>query len=300
MREFTFAKDTLSPGQLSFHWASPPPADIASEKNLRSERPELVLYAVLARVREGDFTCFDHLLHTMEAHDDGWVWGCGQMLLSHAAPASVLRTLPTTLRTPAISNHPDDPDAHAQWLLEILSHSNYAWTVPLMFELYRGIENKLKFGAAEFMISRLIEPTPGPIMEGPHEIPPNPDDPWWYTPTVEYDIDGYVALVEAKLAEVVPTLPLERCIWRGELLDLEVLALDAIAQIRARPFLDTTYINKTLLEAYTGRSLMGFYMDNGRIDEIAAIAMLEELLESGELERYEPGGRYFFGREVPD
>ncbi|NVB36548.1 hypothetical protein G6O69_01800 [Pseudenhygromyxa sp. WMMC2535] len=286
-------------GGRGFHWASPPPADVGAEHNLRSEKPEPVIYAVLARARAGDFSCFHHLVRTMEAHDDAWVWGVGAELLSHAAPTSLLRSLPSTLK-PVEQDFPAWADVHAQWTIEILGMSNYLWTAPVIFDLYRGIENKLKYSSACFMLSRLLEPEWGPVFFGPEELPPHPDEPDWYIPPKEYDVASYLEGTAAKIAEVTASLPSHSCVWGGRVLALEDIAREAIVHIRERREPDITYTHRMLLEAYTGCDLTGFYLDNGRHDTIAAIAMLEQLLETGNLDQYEPGVRYFFGRRVPD
>lgn len=282
-----------------FHWASKPPTDVAANHNLFSDQPEPVIYAVLARAREGDFGCFQHLIRVMETHDSAWVWGVAQLLLSHAAPASLLRALPSSLQSPA-RDSPAWADVHAQWTLEILGKSNHLWTAPVILELYRGIENKLEYSAACFMLSRLLEPEWGPVFDGPQEIPPDPDEPDWYTPPKEYDFATYLELAEAKIAEVSATIPPHLCVWGGRVLDLEDIAREAIVHIREPREPDITYTHRMVLEAYTGCDLTGFYADNGRLDTLAAIATLEQLLETANLEQYEPGVRYFFGRRVPD
>jgi hypothetical protein len=47
--------------------------------------------------------------------------------------------------------------------------------------------------------------------------------------------------------------------------------------------------------------MRGFWrLDDYKLDPLAAAAILEDMLESGELERFEPGVRYFFGHRIPD
>src|SRR5690554_1962350 len=178
MSEFTFAKRTLMSGGHGFHFATPPPVDVAHSKQFQHPKPEPTIYAVLARAQHGDFGAFAELLRVMYEHDDAWVWGVCTELLSHAAPASLLRQLPELLRTPRDAVDPEDVDrdANAQWCIEILSLSNYAWTIPKILDLYRGIGDKQRFGSGCFMLSRLLEPEFGPIFEGPKRVPRDPDD----------------------------------------------------------------------------------------------------------------------------
>ncbi|WP_181197383.1 hypothetical protein [Enhygromyxa salina] len=210
-----------------------------------------------------------------------------------------MRSLPAVLQPP-VRGFSDWADVHAQWTLEILGKSNYLWTAPVIFDLYRGIEDKLKYSSACFMLSRLLEPEWGPVFEGPKEIPPQPDEPDWYIPPKEYDFASHLEATKAKIDEVMASIPAHLCVWGGRVLELENVAREAIVHIRERREPDITYTHRMVLEAYTGCDLTGFYLDNGRHDTLAAIAMLEQLLETGNLDQYEPGVRYFFGRRVPD
>lgn len=56
---------------------------------------------------------------------------------------------------------------------------------------------------------------------------------------------------------------------------------------------------RVVFEAYTGIDCSHFYVEH-RLQKLAAAATLEDFLESGAAERFEPGIRYFFGQPIPE
>jgi hypothetical protein len=55
-----------------------------------------------------------------------------------------------------------------------------------------------------------------------------------------------------------------------------------------------------LLEANTGLDCRGFYDRDFMLRPLAAAAIVEDFVESGEANKYLPGVRYFFGHRIPD
>jgi hypothetical protein len=60
------------------------------------------------------------------------------------------------------------------------------------------------------------------------------------------------------------------------------------------------YRGRLVFEAATGVNCTGFFDDKFRLDRLAAMGILEEFLESEQLNRFIPGKRYFFGQPIPD
>lgn len=56
---------------------------------------------------------------------------------------------------------------------------------------------------------------------------------------------------------------------------------------------------RLVFEAYTGWDCRHFYREH-RLQKLVVAATLEDFLDSGEADRYEPGVRYFFGHRIPD
>ncbi|KIG19000.1 hypothetical protein DB30_06611 [Enhygromyxa salina] len=301
MKDFKFAKHTLLGS--GFHFTSPPPPDILDVRNFSDPRPDATVYTVLAQAREGNFAHVEELLRLMHEYDDAWVLISCAILLPRFASGSLLRALPERVRVPRDAVDPDgvDKDSTAQYICEALSLSNYVWTIPVILDLYRGISNKQRFSAATFMMSRLMEPEWGEIFDGPELEPRDPDEPDWYDPPPVWRYDEYYSLVEQRYAEFRKTFPPNVCVWGGELLSLPKIAEQALIWVRARKEPDISYLNCRVIEGYTGCNLTGFDdLETGLTDAVKAAALLEELLESGELDRYEPGARYFFGHRIPD
>jgi hypothetical protein len=51
-------------------------------------------------------------------------------------------------------------------------------------------------------------------------------------------------------------------------------------------------------EAMTGLDCSGFYK-SGSLQPLTAAAIVEDFLESGDADKFEPGTRYFFGHRIP-
>src|SRR5690606_35516345 len=116
---------------------------------------DATIYTVLAQAREGNFAHVDELLRVMYEHDDAWVWISCAILLPRFAPGSLLRALPELVRVPKDASDPEgvDKDTNAQYVCEMLSLSNYVWTIPVILDLYRNISDKQRFCSATFMMS---------------------------------------------------------------------------------------------------------------------------------------------------
>jgi hypothetical protein len=77
------------------------------------------------------------------------------------------------------------------------------------------------------------------------------------------------------------------------------MARDLYGRLRD-PSTDVEDIDDRLwFEAATGIDCSSFF-DDGEFQPLAATAIVEEFLESGDPERFEPGVRYFFRNRIPD
>jgi hypothetical protein len=86
------------------------------------------------------------------------------------------------------------------------------------------------------------------------------------------------------------------CIYRGERFHVPRMAraiLDALHQPHFR------MSARRKFEAVTGIDCSEFYREK-RLQPLTAATIVEEFLESPEVEKYEEGVRYFFGHRIPD
>jgi hypothetical protein len=282
----------------TFHFNGPPPADIRSAKYLESRVPDEAISAVLAYAQEGDFTRFSRLIDLIKGSDDGVVWGDCAMLYARAAPFSALWDL---INAFAQELYASDDVVTQQWISEILCSSGALWCVPEVLKIFRRNQEREKYFATPRYLSFLMEPERGEIADGPPVKPRTDNLPTWFDVPAVYDDDAYEDLVLSRYAALCGQIdePARAAFSEGEPLTLTRVAEKALVRIFAGEDIEEIAIARTLLEAGTGQDLSEFYRD-GLLQNLSAAAIVEDFLESGEAEKYEPGVRYFFGHRIPN
>ncbi len=86
-------------------------------------------------------------------------------------------------------------------------------------------------------------------------------------------------------------------LFRGNLLSADTLGQIVISALREPDF---NFQYRRRFEAYTGIDCSSFYNEDEELQPLTAISLIEDFLESGEADKYEPGVRYFFGHRIPD
>ena len=108
-----------------------------------------------------------------------------------------------------------------------------------------------------------------------------------------------------RLQETVANLTLRngivlRPLYEGEVLDIARIAKTLYERLTSED--DTTgriYREKMLFEASTGVDCSGFFDKDSTLQYLPATAIMETFLESDDLNRFQPGQRYFFGHPIP-
>ena len=289
----------------AFHFSARPPDDVGSQRRLDSDDPDEVICAVLARLQRGDFQSLGRILQLMRASRLDWVWGHCAVLLSYCAPVTTLDALIGTFEAEIDAGDP----VFIGWLTEILARSSILQMIPRILNLHRRMssEDRLSQCGVIAPLSLMLEDQRGPIAQGPAEVLLNPGHEIWEDDDWSLDFESYENLILRSYASSpvgisVPTSPRDAtAFWGGEIFDLKKVIAATLPKLWRNRDCELVYVARMRIEAFTGRSLAGFYhLDTGELDHIKAAALLEELLESGELDRFEPGARYFFGHRIPD
>jgi len=89
-------------------------------------------------------------------------------------------------------------------------------------------------------------------------------------------------------------------IIEGGRLNIRDIAQRLLTRVQTGERLDRIAMGRMLLEATTGLNCRAFFDDSGRLQNLTAAAIVEEFLERGDTDRYQPGVRYFFGHRIPD
>jgi hypothetical protein len=296
----SYSSYLLVPQGTPFHFTAEPPADIAASHHLTGSDPDSAICAVLARAQQGDFSHVRELVRVMKEHNEAWVWSHCTGLLAHAGSAADFRLLAT-----AFSREIDNQDGvMLEYMIEILAESTLLWTIPHIVDYHRRMlpENRLRYCGVVKRLSFMLEAEKGEVAKGPKDLLLNPNHEFWEDDDWALDFPPYEAMLLDKAKQLEERLPPGAwAVFRNEPLSLPKIAEFALSKVQRRRDSEILATARMLLEAYTGRDMRGFWrLDDYKLDPLAAGAMLEEMLESGELDRFEPGVRYFFGHRIPD
>lgn len=284
----------------TFHFSAPPPPDVDSSHHLTGSDPDAAICAVLARTQQGDFSHLRELVRLMKEHREAWVWGHCAGLLAYTGSAADFRLLVETFNDEIESQK----GSTIEWIIEILAMSTLLWTVPHIVDYHRRMlpGDRLRYCGAVKRLSFMLEAEKAEVAEGPENLLLNPNHEFWEDDDWSLDFPPYEALLLDKAKQLESRLPPgASAVFRNEPLSLPKIAELALDKVQRRRDSEILATARMLLEAYTGRDMRGFWrLDDYKLDQLAAAAMLEDMLESGELERFEPGVRYFFGHRIPD
>jgi hypothetical protein len=296
MRKPYYSEMLLALGS-AFHFTEPPPADITSEHYLNSSDPDDVICALVARAQLGDFDHFHKLTTLLMTTRDADTWCSSITLFSYAAPRSAIVGLikacrQTQCATPENILH--------SLLIEILTNSGAGWAVTTMLEWLEHDADRQLHSEAPWRLSMMLERDRNEIADGPPVVP-QPTEHDWYDPPPVFDDAAFYQRVRSRAAEMLAQMrdTSRWSLFEGELLNLEAIARRLCQRILRNEDPAETEKAMMILAAATGAPFDGFYLHD-RLRPLNAMAIVEGLLESGELKRYETGVRYFFGHRIPD
>jgi hypothetical protein len=119
---------------------------------------------------------------------------------------------------------------------------------------------------------------------------------------MRHPIDGYVAMARERVSTWLQSEALgdASIIAEGRIRQIGEVARHLHERVRRGEQGDRIEKGRMLFEAMSGVDCRAFFNKHGSVQRLAAAAILEEFLESGDADKYEPGVRYFFGRRIPD
>jgi hypothetical protein len=134
----------------------------------------------------------------------------------------------------------------------------------------------------------------------PPIVDPDVPEPFQET-VVTLDRPGYARLVRETAVRVAADAGGENpFVAEGQILDLERTARRYLARIDAgETQSDRFEFERMFLEATTGHDFRGFYDGHARFQPDAARRIIERAVAAGDFKRFQPGVRYFFGRQIP-
>ncbi|QRK07479.1 hypothetical protein JQX13_47005 [Archangium violaceum] len=231
---------------------------------------------------------------------DADVWNACATLLSYAAPYSALRELEEASKTLL---EPKRSPYTRRYFCEILSSSAGVWGVPHLIRHYQELKDRKVEAEVEYYISQVLEAEPGPIANGPRVLwESNGLPPPFEESTPVYLKEEYLALLESTFQRIVSSQTIHEgeAIIEGGRLNIRDIAQRLLTRVQTGERLDRIAMGRMLLEATTGLNCRAFFDDSGRLKNLSAAAIVEEFLERGDADKYQPGVRYFFGHRIPD
>ncbi|WP_426755886.1 hypothetical protein [Myxococcus sp. Y35] len=175
--------------------------------------------------------------------------------------------------------------------------------MPHLIRHYRGLNNREVENDVEYNLSQVLEAEPGPILRGPQVLwESNGLPPPFEESTPVFLTEEYLSLIEDTFQGLVSSQRLyeQEALVEGERLNIRNVAQRLLVRVQSGTHPDRIEMGRMLLEATTGLNCRAFFDDSGRLRSLTAAAIIEEYLERGDVDRYQPGVRYFFGHRIPD
>ncbi|MGH8502235.1 MAG: hypothetical protein ACREVE_07125 [Gammaproteobacteria bacterium] len=278
------------------HFASPPPADITDRRYLQSHDLDEVLACVLANLQKGRFDLANVPMRLVQLREVPGLWVACAALLGFSAPMRALRSFVDEFGGRLTG-------ASRFYVCDAAMSSGAFWAVETILAAYPDMV------AADFRrflghgLSWLLEQEPGPAWDGPDlvEVPGDPLPPG-EQPETRLNLDAYMAMVreQARALRRAEALRDESVVAEGRVLVIKDVAQRLLDRLRRGERGDRIEKGRMLLEATTGLNCGAFFNKDYMLQPLAAAAIVEEFLDSGEAEKYEAGVRYFFGHRIPD
>lgn len=287
-----------------FHFSSKPPVDLIDPKYLRHSDPEIVMCSVLEHLKAGEFSVADRLVKLMHEFDDAYIWNGCAFTLTYAAPYSTLRGM---LRSfDEVIYQGKNPEI-LWYFCDILAHSMGFWTISKLIEIYKLIEDRKVKNRVEVWLSHILEKDLEEIGKGPalrettetNELAAFAeillkgqflDEEYINMLIKTHDI----LIAEKKWGENTP-------IFEGDVFSIQRVLEKLLVLVRSGEDSGRIEFGKMLLEATTGYNCAEFYdNENYSLRPLSASAIIEDVFFSHDINRYEPGKRYFFGHLIPD
>nr|WIE91134.1 hypothetical protein P9270_027040 [Mesorhizobium sp. WSM4875] len=145
-------------------------------------------------------------------------------------------------------------------------------------------------------LSYLLEDTNGPISRGADESIESED-----RDTVHIiNREKYFPKVEDALSLMLGQLPGPNTpILGGKVFDVVKLARQLLERVGgAAPEIGRVHRHRLIFEAATGVNCAAFFDSPVKLNSLQATAILETFLDSGDVRRFVPGQRYFFGHPI--
>ncbi|MDX8533965.1 hypothetical protein RFM41_22635 [Mesorhizobium sp. VK25A] len=283
-------------------FAREPPEGLLSRASLNDSNPWIVLATVVQLARQGDHTHVPVLSRYYEDRDVPALSRTSLLLTGDLATSSDLKLLQQALRSVSPLTR-----MHAAEGAALCGH---LWLVADMLNAWENAEDVNDHEVIGYKISELLEEPGGPLET--------------YAGTFSFrNVDQLIAdmpglkevekelrlLAEGPVEFVEQTRKTYRAVRKriddqnlfvseGKIWSMESFINRLMVEI-SKEVPPTFYNYRHRFEAYTGIDCTNFFR-GGSSDRLAIIATIEEFLESGSIDTFLPGQRYFNSHPIPN
>jgi hypothetical protein len=216
-------------------------------------------------------------------HADSWVLAqaCAE-LMGDAGSTSFIRKVEKQFHSDLFE---EDNLILQTKLAYTFSLSGLLWTVPVMLDVYERAADDDDAVIIPILLSHVLEPRFGPIASRNRAV----------------SLPDYRKMVMGKYTELLSQFGSENTsIYYAQTFNVRGLASRLYDHLRGSEIIDVIVArDRHRFEAATGVDCRDFFQE-GKLQVLAAAAILEEFLESPAAAMYEDGVRYFFGHRIPD
>jgi len=276
------SKGMFSWDGLGYAFADSPPSELLLKSALEDPNPWISFTAILMRAQTGDFASTPKIVQCLRDTDSWVLAGACSALLGDAGPEPLLRTLPDEFHSELFS---EEVLFFQVYIAHTFYYSRLLWTVPLMLELHFRTADDKDASIIPILLSDMLEADSGPIARGVQASSKS----------------AYRNLVLDKYNVLTDELGSENAMcYYGEGYSVKRLANRLYENLTGEHGNSISIAeDRHIFEAETGISCSSFFKA-GQLQRLYATTIVEEFLDSGEADKYEPGVRYFFGHRIPD
>ncbi|PRP98564.1 HEAT repeat domain-containing protein [Enhygromyxa salina] len=251
-----------------------PPAGATFPQNPRKQ-PWYALAVALEQAKHGNLTNVPRLLEVADKEIDGVLDHACAQILGDAGPTACYPELIEVMRL-------NENYEFTFSICDALSKRGRLGDIPLLLDAFEANQEN---GDAEIIpidIADMLDP-------GDYSIPIAPDECGGMT--------RYREVIERTWRDLAERLGSEDAlVLRGGLLDVRSLA-KLMHHYAKKPVYFPIDLRRKF-EAMTGIDCTAFYENRG-FCPLPAMAIVEDFLDSPQVENFQPGVRYFFGHRVP-
>lgn len=276
-----------------FHLHAAELSHAAVDKLLHGEDEWEILAGILLSCQIGHFAPLARIPTLLRTNDGFQFWKTAAELLGYAGSWPMIQQF--------FDEYTDKLNDHGvQYFLAIvLSNSCGLWAVePLLAIHARATDEESRY-QIERHLSYLLEAENEAIWAGAEEKKLVVDSEDLEVRTI-VDFEGYAKDVYAVRDVIHQDIgSFDTPLYEGEVLDIARIAKKLYERLTSKD--DATgriYREKMLFEASTGVDCSAFFDKDSTLQYLPATAIMETFLESDDLNRFQPGQRYFFGHPI--